>query len=133
MSRSLSLARALALAAPVLILSSPLHATDRVLPMHFELRTQGPTETCGMNCKLFIGASGAITADTPRNFLVFAQNRDLTGATVVIDSEEIRRLEHVTLTAGMPAEVLILAGERTMLSYLMQPLRDSLRRAFRDH
>src|SRR5262249_6381302 len=45
-------------------------------------------------------------------------------ATVVIDPEEVRRLEHVTLTAGMPAEVLILAGERTMLSYLTQPLRD---------
>ena len=55
--------------------------------MHFELRAQGPAETCGTNCKLFIAASGAITADTPRNFLVFAQNRDLTGATVVIDSD----------------------------------------------
>ena len=87
MSRSLSLAHALALAAPFLMLSSPSHATDRVLPMHFELRTQGPAETCGTNCKLIIAASGAITADTPRNFLVFAQNRDLTGATVVIDSD----------------------------------------------
>ena len=87
MSRSLSLACALALAAPLLMLSSPLHATDRVLPMHFELRAQGPAEICGTNCKLFIVASGAITADTPRNFLVFAQSRDLAGATVVIDSD----------------------------------------------
>jgi hypothetical protein len=87
MSRSLSLACALALAAPLLMLSSPLHATDRVLPMHFELRAQGPAEICGTNCKLFIVASGAITADTPRNFLAFAQNRDLAGATVVIDSD----------------------------------------------
>jgi hypothetical protein len=87
MSCSLSLARALALAAPVLILPSPSHATDRVLPMHFELRAQGPAETCGTNCKLFVSASGAITADTPHNFLVFAQKRDLTGATVVIDSD----------------------------------------------
>jgi hypothetical protein len=119
MSRSLSLARALALAAPVLILPSLSHATDRVLPMHFELRTQGPAETCGTNCQLFIAASGAITADTPRNFLVFAQNRDLTGATVVIDSDggsvlgaialgrEIRNLKLAT-TVGhivdLPAE-----------------------------
>jgi hypothetical protein len=55
--------------------------------MHFELRAQGPAEICGTNCKLFIVASGAITADTPRNFLAFAQNRDLAGATVVIDSD----------------------------------------------
>ena len=87
MSRSLSLACALAWRRRVLMLPSPSHATDRTLPMHFELRTQGPAETCGTNCKLFIAASGAITADTPRNFLVFAQNRDLTGATVVIDSD----------------------------------------------
>jgi len=87
MSRSLSLACALAFAAPFLMLSSPLHASDRVLPMHFELRAEGPAETCGTNCRLFVSASGAITADTPRNFLIFAQNRDLAGATVVIDSD----------------------------------------------
>ncbi len=55
--------------------------------MHFELRAQGPAEACGTNCRFYIAASGAITADTPRNFLVFAQNRDLAGATVVIDSD----------------------------------------------
>jgi hypothetical protein len=87
MSRSLSLACALALAAPLFMLASPLHASDRVLPMRFELRTQGPAETCGANCKLFVAASGAITADTPHNFLVFAQNHDLAGATIVIDSD----------------------------------------------
>ena len=55
--------------------------------MHFELRVQGPAETCGRSCKSFIAASGAITADTPRHFLVFAQSHDVTGATVVIDSD----------------------------------------------
>ena len=76
--------------------------------MHFELRTQGPAETCGTNCKLFIAASGAITAETPRHFLLFAQNHDLAGATVVLDSDggsvlgaialgrEIRKLELAT-------------------------------------
>ena len=87
MSRSLSLACALALAAPFLMLSSPLHATDRVLPMHFELRTQGRPRLAARTASSLSRASGAITADTPRNFLVFAQDRDLTGATVVIDSD----------------------------------------------
>jgi HlyD family type I secretion membrane fusion protein len=54
-------------------------------------------------------------------------------ATVALDMEQIRRRENATLTAGMPGEVLIVAGERTMLSYLWQPLHDSLRRAFREH
>ncbi len=87
MNRSLSLVCALALAAPFLMLPSPSRATDRVLPMQFELRTQGPAEACGTHCKLYIAASGAITADTPRSFLAFAQNRDLAGATVAIDSD----------------------------------------------
>ena len=119
MSRSLSLACALALTAPLTMLPSASHATDRALPMRFDLRTQGPAETCGTHCKLFIAASGAITADTPRNFHVFVQDRDLTGATVVIDSDggsvlgaialgrEIRNLKLAT-TVGrivdLPAE-----------------------------
>jgi len=40
--------------------------------------------------------------------------------------------EDLTLTAGMPAEVLIITGERTMMAYLLAPLTDSLRRALRE-
>src|SRR6476661_1914432 len=87
MSRSRSLATALALAAPVLLLPASVRGSDRTLPMHFELRTQGPTDACGTSCKVFVSAAGAITADTPRSFLVFAQGHDLAGATIAIDSD----------------------------------------------
>jgi len=40
MSRSRSLATALALAAPVFLLPASVRGSDRTLPMHFELRTQ---------------------------------------------------------------------------------------------
>ena len=36
------------------------------------------------------------------------------------------------IRAGMPAEVIITTEERTALSYLVSPLRDSLRRSFRE-
>ncbi|MFC0389176.1 HlyD family type I secretion periplasmic adaptor subunit [Muricoccus vinaceus] len=36
------------------------------------------------------------------------------------------------LAAGMPAEVFVLGEKRTVLDYLLRPLRDSLRRALRD-
>lgn len=36
------------------------------------------------------------------------------------------------LVPGMPAEVLIITGERTMLTYLLGPLRDKVARAMRD-
>lgn len=55
--------------------------------MHFALRLQGPEAACGTNCKLYVAASGAITADTPTQFQAFAKNRTLAGATVVLDSD----------------------------------------------
>lgn len=86
MNRSILMA-ALAFAAPALLSPAALHASDRALPMHFDLRLQGPADVCGKNCKTFIAAVGAITADTPRHFLLFAQSHDVGGATVVLDSD----------------------------------------------
>ena len=43
--------------------------------------------SCGTKCRLFVSANGAITADTPRDFELFAQDRDLAGASVVLDSD----------------------------------------------
>src|SRR6185312_11982610 len=87
MGRFSAAALALACAAPAMILPTVLHAGDRTLPMHFNLRLQGPGETCGGNCTLLIEASGAITADTPQEFKNFARERDLKGAMVVLDSD----------------------------------------------
>ena len=107
---------ALVLAAPLLLMPGSPRASDRALPMRFELRKQGPAETCSTDCKLFIAASGAITAETPRHFLLFAQNHDLGGATVVVDSDggsvlgaialgrEIRKLKLAT-TVGRFVDV----------------------------
>ena len=38
----------------------------------------------------------------------------------------------VSLAPGMPAEVLIMTGERTFLDYLLQPAQDALRRGLRE-
>ena len=87
MARSLAFTIALAAAALVRLLPASAHAADRTLPMHFDLRMQGPADACGDKCQLWISASGAITADTPREFETFAQGHDLTGAIVVLDSD----------------------------------------------
>jgi hypothetical protein len=78
---------ALALAAPVILLPAQSRAVDRTMPMQFDLRHEGPVKVCGTHCRMFIAASGAITADTPRDFEKFAQGRDLSGALVVLDSD----------------------------------------------
>ena len=47
-------------------------------------------------------------------------------------ADEIGRLGDVKLTPGMPVEAFIQTGQRTMVSYLVKPLRDQLMRAFRE-
>jgi HlyD family type I secretion membrane fusion protein len=66
---------------------------------------------------------------------IFQQDR--TGApyykaTVNIDPSQLVKLDGLSLQPGMPAEVLILSGERTMYHYLADPIRQSFRRAFRE-
>ncbi len=51
---------------------------------------------------------------------------------VAMTEDEIKRLGDVKLKPGMPVEAFIQTGERTMLSYLVKPLRDQLQRTFRE-
>ncbi|AWM09821.1 HlyD family type I secretion periplasmic adaptor subunit [Bradyrhizobium symbiodeficiens] len=51
---------------------------------------------------------------------------------VTMPAEEIARLGDVKMIPGMPVEAFVQTGDRTMLSYLMKPLRDQLMRAFRE-
>ncbi|MEK0084016.1 HlyD family type I secretion periplasmic adaptor subunit [Benzoatithermus flavus] len=54
-------------------------------------------------------------------------------AQVQVDRAELAALDgEVALLSGMPAEVMILTGERTLLDYLLRPFYDVLRRAFRE-
>jgi HlyD family secretion protein len=53
-------------------------------------------------------------------------------ARVVADSAQLEQLNDIHLQSGMPAETMILTGERTMLEYLTQPIRDTFRSALRE-
>lgn len=90
----------------------------RHLPMQFEMRREGPAGVCGNKCRIWVDATGAITADTPRAFEAFAKGRDLRGMMIALNSEggsvlgaialgrAIRRLGMVTMvgrTVDLPA------------------------------
>ena len=45
---------------------------------------------------------------------------------------EVARLGDVKLIPGMPVEAFVQTGDRTLMSYLVKPLRDQLMRAFRE-
>ena len=51
---------------------------------------------------------------------------------VSMPPEEVARLGEVKLIPGMPVEAFVQTGDRTMLAYLIKPLRDQLMRAFRE-
>ena len=54
-------------------------------------------------------------------------------AQIYVDMAEVqKKTPEVRLSAGMPAETMIITGERTMFEYLIQPIRDSFRRALRE-
>ncbi len=51
---------------------------------------------------------------------------------IALDRHDRQRLQGVRLLSGMPAEVYIQLGTRSLAQYLVQPLIDSFRRAFRE-
>jgi HlyD family secretion protein len=51
---------------------------------------------------------------------------------ISMTADEFTRLGDVKLAPGMPVEAFIQTGERTMLSYLIKPLHDQLKRSFRE-
>jgi HlyD family type I secretion membrane fusion protein len=53
-------------------------------------------------------------------------------ATVEADAHQLKLLEHVKLSPGMPVEAIINTGDRTFWDYLVQPLKDSFSHAFRE-
>jgi HlyD family secretion protein len=51
-------------------------------------------------------------------------------ARIVVEHRDLP--EGIILAAGMPADVMIVTGERTLLSYLLSPITDVLRRGLRE-
>jgi HlyD family secretion protein len=51
---------------------------------------------------------------------------------VTLPEEERRRIDGQQLISGMPAEIFVQTGSRTMMSYLLKPIREQLGRAFNE-
>ncbi|TAF37877.1 MAG: HlyD family type I secretion periplasmic adaptor subunit, partial [Alphaproteobacteria bacterium] len=55
-------------------------------------------------------------------------------ARVVVDKDELAALgKDIEMYPGMPADVLIVTGERTLVSYMFAPIRESFSKSFREH
>ncbi|TQV74392.1 HlyD family type I secretion periplasmic adaptor subunit [Denitrobaculum tricleocarpae] len=53
-------------------------------------------------------------------------------ARIAIPEEEVARLDDKTLQPGMPADVLIITGDRTPMNYLIKPIKESMDKAWRE-
>lgn len=53
-------------------------------------------------------------------------------AQIELTPDSYAKLGEVELLPGMPAEVLITTGERTVLEYLLQPITNAVARAFNE-
>lgn len=54
-------------------------------------------------------------------------------ADLAIDPAELKKLgKNVRLTSGMPADVMIVTGKRTIMGFLISPITDTLNDAFRE-
>jgi HlyD family secretion protein len=51
---------------------------------------------------------------------------------IAVSNVEIARLRDLKIIPGMPVEVFVQTGSRTMLSYMLKPLTDQLTRTFRE-
>jgi hypothetical protein len=71
---------------PVVAGTPELPENPRTLPMQFSLQAEKPAD-CGAKCQILIFAAGMITADTPRQFEIFAADNNLREGIVVLDSD----------------------------------------------
>ncbi|TGU89979.1 HlyD family type I secretion periplasmic adaptor subunit [Mesorhizobium sp. M00.F.Ca.ET.151.01.1.1] len=54
-------------------------------------------------------------------------------AKVKVDAADLAELHDIRLSPGMPAEVMILTGEHTLLDYMLAPVEASLTRTFKEN
>ena len=74
-----------------------------------------------------IGQVSYVSPDTTRDQQT---NTSYFTVRIMLPEEERRRLAGLQLSSGMPAEVFMQTGSRTMLSYLFKPILDQFERAF---
>jgi HlyD family secretion protein len=74
-----------------------------------------------------IGTVAYVSADTSHDQQT---NAAYFTVRVTLSEDERRRLAGLQLVSGMPAEVFMQTGSRTMMSYLLKPITDQLQRAF---
>ncbi|PWT78141.1 MAG: HlyD family type I secretion periplasmic adaptor subunit [Acidobacteria bacterium] len=79
-----------------------------------------------------VGKVAYVSADALPDDLQTVQGREVYVVRVQLAEQQPPPMQNFKPKPGMPAEVYIKTTERTFFEYLMQPIRDSMSRAFRE-
>lgn len=121
--------------AEVVPIGEALILAARVSPMNIQdvsvgAKTEVRFSALGKNVPPMFGRVESVSADT---LLDETTRQPYYLARVRMDQGAVPREIAAKLTPGMPADVLISTGERTMLQYLLQPLMDRFAKSMREH
>jgi HlyD family type I secretion membrane fusion protein len=77
--------------------------------------------------------TGRVTTVSADSLIDDATRRQYFLVRVEVDGHELEQLQDSRLMIGMPAEVIVVAEERTMVEYLLQPFTDAFGRAAHEY
>jgi HlyD family secretion protein len=73
-----------------------------------------------------------VSADALPDDLRATEGKGVYIVRIALDDKQPPPMDHFQAKPGMPAEIYIKTAERTFFEYLMQPVKDSMSRAFRE-
>ncbi len=110
----------------------------RIRPQDIDIVTTGQLANIRLTAlsqrvtPMIAGSVIYVSADAIPNEADRFKNDNVYIARVKLDAEEAAKIKGFLPTPGMPTEVYIKTGERTFFQYLMQPVLDTVSRAFRE-
>lgn len=107
-----------------------------VSPMDIDIVHQGlhaQVQLSAISARSAPRIDGVVVSVSADRLIDEADSKPYYLARVEVDREEVRRVgSNVDLVPGMPADVLIVTGQRTMANYLLRPFLDAVWKTLRE-
>lgn len=108
----------------------------RISPMDIDVVHKGlnaQVQLTAISARTAPRISGVVVSVSADRLVDQSTNQHYYLARVEVAREEVRRVgPNVELVSGMPADVLIIIGERTMANYLLRPFLDAIWKTLRE-
>lgn len=119
----------------IIPVDEPLIVQARISPLDIEslhANSQAEVRFPSFKARDFPVIFGNVRSVSSDRFIDESNGQSYFLALIEVDDSKIEHAQE-RLTAGLPAEVIVPTGERTVIQYLVDPLFDRLRKSFREH